>query len=239
MDRAPPRAIMGAMSSTPRVVLLGATGAVGRNVLEALLADPRVAAVTTIGRRPVPIDDPPAKLTQQVVDLETPASYQALLAGHDVAICTLGVGQPSKLPRAEVWKVEVDYVMGFARACRAAGVEHFSLMTSVGSDPGARSYYLRMKGTLEAQVQALGFRRVSLFRPSMLLTPENRYGWAQGLTLAVWPKLRWLLAGPLRPLRGVRVEDLGRAIAVEAAADGPDGVQIYSWDGFQALLAAR
>ncbi len=107
------------MSSPPRVVLLGATGAVGRNVLGALLADPRVAAVTTIGRRPVPIDNPPAKLTQQVVDLEAPASYQALLAGHEVAICTLGVGQPSKLPRAEVWKVEVDYVMDFARACRA------------------------------------------------------------------------------------------------------------------------
>lgn len=227
------------MSSPIRVVLLGATGAVGRNVLDALLADARVASVTTIGRRPVPIADAPAKLTQHVVDLEAPATYEALLAGHEVAICTLGVGEPSKLTRAEVWKVDVDYVMGFARGCRAAGVERFSLMTSVAADPKARGYYLRMKGSLEAQVQSLGFRRVSLFRPSMLLTPENRYGWGQGLVLAVWPRLQWLLSGPLRPLRGIRVEDLGRAIAAESAMGGPDGVQVYTWDGFQALLAAR
>lgn len=227
------------MSSPTRVVLLGATGAVGRNVLDVLLADPRVTAVTTIGRRAVDVAGAPAKLTQHVVDLEAPASYQALLAGHEAAICTLGVGQPSKLPRAEVWKVEVDYVMDFAAACRASGVERFSLMTSVGSDANARSYYLRMKGELEARVQALGFRRVSLFRPSMLLTSANRYGWTQGLTLAVWPRLKWLLAGPLRPLRGIRVEDLGRAIAVEAVAERLDGAQVYSWDGFQALLAAR
>jgi uncharacterized protein YbjT (DUF2867 family) len=227
------------MSSPIRVVFLGATGAVGRHVLDALLADPRAVAVTALGRRSAPIADAPAKLTQHVVDLEAPASYEALVAGHDVAICTLGVGEPSKLSRAEVWKVDVDYVMGFAQACRGAGVEHFSLMTSISADPASRSHYLRMKGTLEAQVQALGFRRVSLFRPSMLLTPENRYGWTQGLTLAVWPRLDALFAGPLRPYRGIPVEELGRAIAAEATTDRPEGVRIYTWDDFQALLAAR
>jgi len=127
-------------------------------------------------------------------------------------------------------------VMGFAAACKDAGVRHFSLMTSVGSDARSRSSYLRLKGTQEARVTALGFERTSLFRPSMLITPQNRYGASQAVILAVWPKLDWMFAGPLRRFRGIRVGDLGRAIAMNAAYDAPGGVEIYEWDGFQRIL---
>ena len=229
------------MRSTPfrRVVLLGARGAVGRNVLAEALRSPAFETVTTLGRRRVDIADgeaPPGKLAQHVVNFEEPASYRALIGGHTAAICTLGVGQPSKSAREEVWKIEVDYVMGFASVCKDAGVRHFSLMTSVGSDSSSRSYYLRLKGTQEDRVKALGFERTSLFRPSMLLTPRNRYGARQAVILAVWPKIDWMLAGPLRRYRGVRVEDLGRAIAINAARDAPGGVEVLECDGFQRLL---
>src|SRR5690349_10670783 len=124
------------MPATPplRVALLGATGAVGRHVLAEALRSPAFEAVTTLGRRRVELADgeaTPGKLEQHVVDLEDPASYRPLLEGHTTAVCTLGVGQPSKSTREEVWKIEVDYVMSFATACKEAAVRHFSLMTSV------------------------------------------------------------------------------------------------------------
>lgn len=226
-----------------KVVLLGATGAVGGHVLAEVLGSSVFAAVTTVGRRPATL--PPAvvvasdKLAQHVVDVATPDSYRQYLPGHSDAICTLGVGDPAKLPREEVWRIEVDYVVAFASACREAGVERFSLMTSVGSDASSRSYFLKMKGTLEEQVKALGFPRLRIFRPSMILTPENRYGLSQAVTLAVWPKLNWVLQDPLRATRGIRVEDLGRAIGLDAARGGrDDGTQIYTWDDFQAILKA-
>ncbi len=223
--------------------MLGATGAVGGHVLAEVLGSPVFAAVTTLGRRPAAL--PPAvvvapdKLAQHVVDVATSDSYRQYLPGHSDAICTLGVGDPAKLPREEVWRIEVDYVVAFASACRKAGVERFSLMTSVGSDPSSRSYFLKMKGTLEEQVKALGFPRLRIFRPSMILTPENRYGLSQAVTLSVWPKLNWVLQGPLRATRGIRVEDLGRAIGLDAARGGrDDGARIYTWDDFQAILKA-
>ncbi|MEP7121211.1 MAG: NAD(P)H-binding protein [Byssovorax sp.] len=218
-----------------RAILLGSTGAVGGHVLAELVRNPAFAAVTTLGRRPADVADPPAKLAQHVVSVDDPASYRSLLAGHDVAICTLGVGQPSKMARDEVWKIEVDYVMGFASACREEGIEHFSLMTSVGANAKSSVDYLEMKGLLEDRVKALGFRRTSLFQPSMLLTPQNRYGVTQALTLLVWPKIGWALAGGLRRYRGIKVEDLGRAIALDAARAG-EGVSTYTWDDFQEIL---
>ena len=223
-------------------MLLGATGAVGRHVLAEALHLPVFESVTTIGRRPAEVagdEAPVGKLTQHVVDLAAPESYRAHIAGHTTAICTLGVGQPSKSTREDVWKVEIDYVLGFAAACRTAGVSHFSLMTSVGSDVRSRSFYLRLKGTQEERVAALGFEHTSLFRPSMLITPQNRYGAIQAVFLAVWPAIDWLFAGPLRRFRGVRVEDLGRAMAIHAASDPPRGVEILEWDGFQRILEGR
>ena len=228
--------------SPRRLVLLGATGAVGRNVLAEALRSPAFEAVTTLGRRTADIADggaAPGKLAQHVVDLEAPASYRSLIEGHTAAICTLGVGQPTKSTRDAVWKVEIDYVTGFAQACKDAGVRHFSLMTSVGSDAQSKSYYLRLKGTQEDRVRALGFERTSLFRPSMLITPQNRYGAVQALFLALWPKLDPVFAGPLRRFRAVRVEDLGRAMAINAAVDQPRGVEILQWDGFARILRDR
>lgn len=225
-------------SEDVRLVILGATGAVGSNVLAEALRSPAFESVTTLGRRRADVA-PAAKLTQHVVDLESPASYGPLLEGHTAAICTLGVGQPSKATREEVWTVEIEYVMGFADACKRAGVHHFSLMTSVGADARSRSFYLRLKGTQEERVKAAGFVRTSLFRPSMLITPQNRYGASQAVLLAAWPKLDWMFVGPLRRFRGIRVEDLGAAMALNAAADAPPGVEVYEWDGFRRILSRR
>jgi uncharacterized protein YbjT (DUF2867 family) len=226
-------------SAPLRVVLLGATGAVGRNVLAETLRSPAFASVTTIGRRPVEgveAADAAGKLTQHVVDLADPASYRDRIAGHTTAICTLGVGEPTKSTPEEVWKVEIDYVMGFAAACKEVGVRHFSLMTSVGANPRSRFAYVRLKGEQEERVKALGFERTSLFRPSMLLTPQNRYGTSQAILLALWPRLHPLFAGPLRPYRGIRVEELGTAMVRNAARSAPPGVEVLEWDDFRRLL---
>lgn len=224
------------MTQAQRAVILGATGAVGGQALAALLASDYFSGVTAVGRRAVEVSSP--RLTQHSVELKDPDAYAGLLTGHTAAICTLGVGEPSKVTRAELWEVDVEHVMRFAAACRAQGVQRFGLMTAVGARVGARMDYLHMKGTLEARVEALGFARTSLFQPSMLLTPSNRYGVLQAVTLAVWPRLHWLMGGSLRKFRGIDVAALGRAMARDAERAEPGGVTRYTWDEVQGLLAA-
>ena len=212
------------------VVMIGATGAVGGQALQRLLDMPEVAQVTVLGRRPVALSHP--KLSQHVVDLDDVGSYAGLLAGHQVAICTLGVGQPTKVSRDEFQRVDHDIPLAFATACRKARVGRFVLLASVGSDATSRSYYLRGKGQLEDGLRALKFNGLSLFHPSMILTPENRYGWSQGLMLAVWPKLHPIMVGSLRRFRGIAVEVLGRAIAQSAIATG-QGEEVLEWEAIR------
>ena len=224
------------MTATASIVMIGASGAVGTRVVATLAARPEVARLTLLGRRAMPLRPDP-RIEQHVVDLHDPRSYAALLGGHAAAICTLGVGEPSKATKEEFIRIDHDIPLGFARACRDAGVGHFSLLGSVGASPDSRSFYLASKGRLERELEAMAFARLSLFHPSMILTPTNRYGATQALTLALWPRLYPALAGPWRKLRGVRVEQLGRAIAMNALRAG-QGVEILEWDDFMRLQQA-
>jgi uncharacterized protein YbjT (DUF2867 family) len=211
-----------------KIVMLGASGAVGQQVVAALSARPGWEQLSLLNRRNLagPLD---SRCAQHLVDSLDVASYTHHLPGHQAAVCTLGAGQPSAMGEAEFVRVDRDAVIAFAKACKSAGVLHFELLSAVGADSGSRSLYLRTKGELCDSLQALGFERLSLFQPSMILTPTNRYGLMQGAMLVVWPLLNPVLAGPLRKYRGVRVEQLGAAMALHLLKPG-QGVQRLLWD---------
>lgn len=219
------------------VVMIGATGAVGGHVVQTLAQMPDVGKMTLLGRRPVD-GISTDKAVQKVVDVLDAASYESALPDHDAAICTLGVGQPSKVGRDEFVKIDKTAVLAFAKSCKAAGVGHFELLGSVGTNPNSRSFYLRTKGELEEGLKALEFDRLSLFRPSMILTPTNRYGFTQGVALAVWPRLNSILAGGLRKYRGVAVDRLGQAIALNLRGS-QTGVEVLHWEAIDALARQR
>jgi uncharacterized protein YbjT (DUF2867 family) len=216
-----------------RVVMIGATGAVGQQVVTSLLAQPALQKLTLLGRRGLPEIASP-KLEQHVVDVMNPARYAQWLSGHDAAICTLGVGQPSKVSKEEFVRVDKDSVIAFATACKQEGVKHFELLNAVGADATSRSLYLRTKGELCDALVALGFERLSIFAPSMILTLANRYGASQALMLAVWPKLDPILGGAWRKYRGVTVEILGAAMAANLHTPKL-GLERLHWQDFMVL----
>ncbi len=217
-------------STRPNVILIGATGAVGSHVLAALAVLPEVEAITVLARRK-PDAAPAAKVSWHVVDVLDAASYAALLPGHHAAICTLGVGQPSKASREEFRRVDHDAVLAFAQACRLAGVERLELLGSVAANPASSNVYLKSKGELREAIARLGFQRFTTFQPSMLLTPTNRYGLSQGILLVIWPVISPLLFGPLRRYRGISVAALGAAMARHILTPG-QGNEIFHWDDF-------
>jgi uncharacterized protein YbjT (DUF2867 family) len=218
-----------------RVVTLGSSGAVGSNVLATLHAMPEVSTVTALVRKPLQ-DTASGKLNEWITDVLTPASYAQHLKNHDAAICTLGVGQPTKTPRDEFKKIDFDTVLAFATACKQAGIQHFELLGSVAASPKSGNFYLKSKGELREAIAALGFSRFSIFQPSMLLTRTNRYDAMQGIMLATWPAISKLLVGGLDKYRGITVENLGRAMAHNLTRKS-EGAEILHWRDFQPLLA--
>ncbi len=215
--------------------MIGATGAVGGHVARTLAAMPEVTRLVLMGRRPL---DTIAsdKIAQHIVDVMDARSYAEKLSGLDAAICTLGVGQPTKVTREELVRTDKTAVVDFAKACKQAGIRHFSLLASVGASATSANFYLRTKGELESELRALQFERLSLFHPSVILTPANRYGMSQGVLLAMMPMLRPVLMGSARKYRGIAVDQLGQAMARNVTRPG-NGEEVLHWDEIVALSA--
>lgn len=217
------------MTNANSIVMLGATGAVGNHTAQTLSRLSTVECLTLLGRRPS-TNVEGNNVSQHQVDVFSTESYKALLQNHTTAICTLGVGQPSKMSKEEFVKIDKDVVIDFATECKKAGIRHFQLLSSVGVSPSSSSFFLRTKGELEDCLKALNFEQLSLFHPSMIITPTNRYGLSQAITLAVMPYIDPLLIGSMRKFRSIPVETLGVAIALNSvAAHHSSNIEIFTW----------
>lgn len=140
------------------------------------------------------------------------------------------------MSKEQFLKIDKMAVLDFASTCRNAGVSHFELLSSVGVSSASSSFYLRAKGELEDGLKELGFDRLSLFHPSMIMTPKNRYGFSQAVALSVMPLIDPLLFGSLNKFRSISSARLGSAIAMNVINASPVvGTEILHWHDFMVL----
>jgi len=178
------------------LLILGASGQVGRQLLAQALLHPQVAAVVAPTRRPLPaVPTGTMRLVNPVVD------YRALPAADwwraDACLCALGTTQRLAGSRAGFAEVDHDHVLAAARRARAAGTPCFVLNSSLGASAASGSFYLHVKGRTEDDLAGLGFASLTLVRPSLLDAgprPDPRPAETLGLLLM-------RAAGPLLPRR--------------------------------------
>lgn len=208
---------------TRTALLAGTTGLIGSRLLPLLLASPRYTRVKALARRPLALRH--EKLETILTDLADPTRLGGALIADDV-FCCLGTTIKKAGSQAAFVAVDEEMVVALAQAARTRGAKQFLVVSSVGADPKASSFYLRVKGQMEARVQALGYPSVQVLRPSLLLgaREESRPGerLAQGLT----PLLAPLMRGPLAKYRSVRGEDVAAALLRIASRDS-SGTEVH------------
>jgi uncharacterized protein YbjT (DUF2867 family) len=87
----------------------------------------------------------------------------------DHVFCALGTTMRQAGSEAAFRLVDFDYPVALARATLSRGARHFLLVTAVGASTSSRFFYNRVKGEVEAAIIALGFRSLTIARPSLLL----------------------------------------------------------------------
>jgi uncharacterized protein YbjT (DUF2867 family) len=209
------------------VMVVGATGLVGREVLAVLLADKRYSKVHSVGRRKLAADDPASahpKLVQHVVDYKAAATLAALPAVDQIYIA-LGTTIKVAGSQAAFRAVDFDAVVAIARAALAAGASKAGVVSAMGADPKSAIFYSRVKGEMEEALAHIGFKNLVIARPSMLagdrlaLNQAERRG--ERLALALTRAIR-----PLIPAnyRSIQARDVACAL-VEALNSTQSGVR--------------
>ncbi len=204
-----------------RVVLLaGATGLVGQEILAALLADKTVKAVHCVGRRPPAIKH--ARLSTHVVDFSAIPTFTALPKLDE---CFIALGTTIKVAgsQAAFRAIDLDAVVTIAQAALSAGASKLGVVSAMGANAQSHVFYNRIKGEMELSLIRMGFKSLVIARPSLLdgdrasLHQPGRT--SEGLGL--------FLARALRPLipanyRAILAKDVAHALigAVKAAKPG-------------------
>ena len=153
-----------------KTLIIGATGATGKDLLSQLLADDTYSEVHCFVRKPLALSHP--KLHTHMVDFETPEVWADLLRG-DVAFSCLGTTLAAAGSKEAQWRVDYDYQYNFAEHCRNNGVPTFVLISAVGAKAPSKLFYNRMKGQLEDAVKELGFPSLLIFQPSVLIRSNS------------------------------------------------------------------
>ena len=156
-----------------KALIIGATGATGKDLVTLLLNDNAYSEVHCFVRKPMSITHP--KLYAHVVNFETPEAWADLLHG-DVAFSCLGTTLAVAGTKEAQWRVDYDYQYAFALQCKANGVPTFVLISAAGAKAQSKLFYNRMKGQLEDAVKALDFSSLLIFQPSVLIRSNSDRG---------------------------------------------------------------
>jgi len=174
-------------------------------------------------RKPLALTHP--KLHAHVVDFETPEAWADLLRG-DVAFSCLGTTLAVAGSKEAQWRVDYDYQYNFAEHCRNNGVPTFVLVSAAGAKAQSKLFYNRMKGQLEDAVKALGFARLLIFQPSVLVRKgSDRKREQFGLKMIVFLNKLGLFKR-YRPMpTSVLAEKMCKEVAI-----APKGVHTFTLD---------
>lgn len=218
-------------ADTRIALLAGASGLTGGCTLDALLDAPDIARVVAVSRRPLGREHP--RLANRIVPFER---LEAQLKGvrADVALCCLGTTLRRAGSRERFRAVDVDCVLAFARAARAAGARRFVVMSSVGAAAGSGNFYLHTKGEMEQALESVGFESLDILQPSVLLSWRSEMRPLELLARALMPLANPLLRGKYLPYRAISAATVGVAM-LGATRSGRRGVQRYTYEGIRAL----
>jgi len=216
------------------VIILGGTGQVGGAAVTELLANPECRQVVMVTRNPIAAR---SRVRNVVLDTGAPdfAGRTAALArevlsqGPASAVSCVGVGSGSaRWSEEELKRLELGIVGAFARGCHDAGVAQFCLLSAAGSSARSRFRYIRVMGMKEDTVRSIGFARLAIFRPGIIVGNAHTPAW-----------VGWL--GSLVPGRFGNIDQqiLGRSIAAEIALHSQETGEVFLENADMKKLAAQ
>jgi len=224
------------VSTTPKIALVaGATGLVGGFLLKTLLDAPDYTRVYALTRRPLGKEHP--KLANRVVMFDRMAEQIKGLVAQD-AFCCIGTTIAEAGSQEAFRAADVDAVLLFARAARAAQATRFVVVSSVGASSNSKKFYLRTKGEMEEAVSDLGFVSVDILQPSLLLGPRNALRPLEITASIFAPLINPLLTGSREPLRAISAETVAKGM-LGAARRGARGTYRYTFSGIRQLSEIR
>ena len=157
-----------------KALIIGATGATGKGLVQILLNDPDYTAVVIFVRRASGITHP--KLSEIITDFDKLEAVAEQIKG-DVWFSCLGTTLKAAGSKEKQWHIDYEIPLKFAAIARRNGIPATVLLSAYGASATSNVFYSKMKGRLEESIDALAFDQYIIFRPGLLLRKDtDRFG---------------------------------------------------------------
>ena len=207
-----------------KITLFGPTGLIGNEILKLLENDIDFENINVVSRRPVKLKSKKSNLN--IIDFKDFNSYLNVIDGSDVVLAAIGTTQ-SKVGfnKKKYREIDFDIISNTVKACKEKNIKHFSFVSSAGADINNKSFYLKLKGEIEKEVESKQLNSSTVYRPSLLLgnRKENRFG--EKVAQILIPLISFLFPDNYKPIKAI---DVAKAMVTESKKIEP-GFKIYHY----------
>ncbi|MBB5636682.1 uncharacterized protein YbjT (DUF2867 family) [Pedobacter cryoconitis] len=214
-----------------KAILVGASGAIGRCLLQDLLNDSNYKEVLILVRRKSDIEHP--KLKQLVIDFNRLSDYSADLKG-DAVFCCLGTTKSQTPDQKEYLKIDYQYPLDIAWMAYTNGAQSYHLVSAMGADKNSSFFYNRTKGEVESELKTVPFKSIHIYRPSLLDGKRTQKRFGESVLNSLMQLINPLLMGSWKKYRSIKVESVAKVMLAQSLND-QKGIFIHPSDQIQML----
>jgi len=207
-------------------VIIGATGAVGREILEEVLEKDFYKKVYVLGRSSVTKLVDNEKLEKIVVDFENLEFDINILNNADV-FAALGTTIKIAKTKENQRKIDLGYTINFAKMCEGR-VKSFNVVSAIAANSRSKSFYSSLKGELEEQLQKMNLGILRIYRPSLLIAKRADKRMMEDFFIKISPMLKPILRGKLKKYSPIEVELLGKEMVRFAIENKGEKTYMYN-----------
>ena len=207
-------------------VIVGATGVVGRVIVNEILSGEYYDRIYILGRSSITKLPDDSRLEKIIIDLEDIDFDMNILEDVDV-FSSLGTTIKIAGSKENQRKIDVDYTVNFAKLCEGK-VKSFNVVSAIGANSNSKNFYTSLKGELEDKLKELNLGILRIFQPSLLISKREDKRFFERLFIKISPIFQVLLKGKNKKYRPIEVSVLGKKIVCFAVANKSEGTYTYN-----------
>ena len=190
-------------------LLFGASGLVGRHLLNQLISNNNYSKIKLFVRSSIDISDPKIEIIQ--TDFNNLENHREDIKGDDCFFC-IGTTKQNSPDKNEYRRVELEVPKQIAQIAKSNSVNSFVFVSSGYADPKSSGDYLKFKGEVEEELKRLNFPKLGIMRPSFLLGDRKEKRVGEKIGIFVFKLLSPLFLGPLKKMKPIHSATVAKAM---------------------------
>ena len=207
-------------------VIIGATGAVGREIVNEILSGEYYNRVYILGRSSISKLPDDSRLEKIIIDFDNIDFDMDILENADV-FASLGTTIKTAGSKENQRKIDVDYTVNFAKLCEGK-VRSFNVVSAIGANSKSKNFYNSLKGELEDKLKEMNLRTLRIFQPSLLISKRDDNRFLEEIFMKVAPIFQFVLKGKIKKYSPIEVSLLGKVLVRFETENKGKGTYTYN-----------